>query len=214
MKVAVISDSHNKHENITFDSASDMIIHCGDFSHSQSQVYSFCEWYASLDFKYKIIVAGNHDSYIEEIGYKEFFEYCEEKGIIYLQDTSITIEGVKIHGSPWSNNYGNWSFMDTDLALDKYWQMIPDDVNVLITHGPAYGIGDDVGAYQDITYTNVGSQTLALTINKRLHNLTHHFFGHIHEDFGLHQQEKYIAYNASIFNYYRPILNKHYTFEI
>jgi len=215
----VISDTHNKHKDIVFpelksgDNIKNILIHCGDFSHSPEQVFSFCKWFSEVPgYDERILIAGNHDKYIEEVGYKSFKEYCEEKDIIYLQDTSVIIDGIKFHGSPWSNEFGNWSFMKDDFELDQYWQKIPDDVDVLITHGPAYGVGDEV--QQDISNPHVGSNTLKYHINNRLKNLRFHFFGHIHEDYGIHQQDNYIVYNASIFNWYKKEINKPYIFEI
>ena len=226
MKAVVISDTHTKHNDIDFSDVGDdvqMIIHCGDFSHSPQQVFSFCKWFEDLDFKYKILIAGNHDEYIQTVGYETFKGYCEQKGIIYLEDTSVEIEGIKFHGSPWSCMFGDWAFMEDDLELEGIaWNKIPDDVQVLITHGPAKGVGDDVGAYQDISNSNVGSSTLAYTINNRLNKLTHHFFGHIHCESGIYtisnSENNYIACNASMsYEWYEKMngqMKKPYIIEI
>jgi len=221
MKVyaTVISDTHNKHKNIEFpelnvgDNIKNILIHCGDFSHRPEQVFSFYKWFSEVPgYDERILVAGNHDGYVEEVGYENFKEYCTEKGITYLQDTSVIIDGIKFHGSPYSNNFGNWSFMLDDFELDEIWQKIPDDVDILITHGPAYGVGDEV--QQDIYNPHVGSNTLAYTINNRLKKMKYHFFGHIHESHGIYNKPNYIAYNASIFDWYKKELNKPYKFEL
>jgi Icc-related predicted phosphoesterase len=68
--------------------------------------------------------------------------------------------------------------------------------------------------YKDIRDTNVGSSTLAHTITNRLSKLSHHFFGHIHEGYGIHQQELYVAYNASMLDHYTRELNKPHIFVI
>ena len=66
-------------------------------------------------------------------------------------DSGIEIEGIKFWGSPWSNQFGNWAFMADDITLyEQAWSKIPEDTQVLITHGPAKGLGDEV--YQ--TYGN------------------------------------------------------------
>ena len=201
MKIVVISDTHTCHSELVIPKG-DMIIHCGDFSHSPQSVFSFAKWYSELDFKYKILIAGNHDTYVETVGYDEMFKYSKEKGIIYLEDTSVEIEGIKIFGSPYSLQYGNWAFMDMEHTIFEHWAKIPDDVNILVTHGPAYQVGDKVYMYS--ADGCVGSKTLKNRI-EYLPNLKYHFFGHIHEDYGMFQKERldgstYVGVNASVLN--------------
>jgi Icc-related predicted phosphoesterase len=218
LKAVIISDTHSREKKIEWfknkeniDSVN-MVIHCGDFSHGMKTLDEFVKWYGNLEIEYKILIAGNHDTEIANRGYQWFKDICDYYGIIYLQDTSVEIEGIKIHGSPWSNEYGNWSFMDNDFELDRQWQKIPDDTNILITHGPAFGKCDEV--FQDIGQPNVGSHSLNLRINN-LKDLTHHFVGHIHDSGGeINQDEKYTTYNACIMNYFFRPENKPYVFEL
>lgn len=213
MTITVISDTHGRHKEIVFPTLDDdinVLIHCGDFSHNPKQVFSFSKWFSEVPgYDYRIIIAGNHDMYIETVGYQEYFDYCKEKNIIYLQDTSIDIEGVKFHGSPWSNRFGSWAFMDIDIKLDKHWQKIPDDVEILITHGPSKGIGDKV-----LSGEHVGSSTLTHQINNRLTKLKLHCFGHIHEAVGVYANDRYTSINASTFDWYKDALNKPKQFKI
>lgn len=210
MKIIVISDTHNRHNSIILPEG-DMIIHCGDFSDSEVGFKNFIAWFSKLDYKYKILVSGNHDFFIKRIGYENILYYCDVNGIIYLQDTSINIEGIKFHGSPWTPKYGEYAFMEQDEKLKKHWRKIPLDTEVLITHGPAYKIGDLI--QQDIMEPNAGSKTLKKRIIS-LQKLKYHFFGHIHDDYGVHPRRKYIACNASIINYYKQELNKPIIVEI
>lgn len=107
--------------------------------------------------------------------------------------------------------------MADDIGLQiQAWDYIPDDTQVLITHGPAKGLGDEVyQTYGNETSNNVGSASLRMTI-ERLPNLTHHFVGHIHEDFGVHQhpENKFITYNASSWEFYKEGLREPWVFEI
>ncbi len=209
MKAVVISDTHSREKKIEFfkdiPADVDMVIHAGDFSHSQKTHDEFLKWYSELDIKYKILVAGNHDEVVAEIGYNEMRQVCHTLGIIYLQDTGIEIEGVKFWGSPMSSEFGNWAFMKNDMDLyTQHWEKIPLDTNVLITHGPAYGKCDEV--FQDNGNDNsVGSKSLNLMTGK-LKDLKYHFVGHIHDSCGeTHQDEHYTTYNACIMNFwYRP----------
>jgi len=217
MKAVVISDTHSREKKIEWfkdkeniDSVN-MVIHCGDFSHSMKTLDEFIKWYGALEIEYKILIAGNHDETIAARGYNWTKDICDYYGIIYLQDTSIEIEGIKIHGSPWSNEFGNWVFMANDFELDQHWQKIPDDTNILITHGPAFGKCDEV--YQDIQQPHVGSRTLDMRI-RELKKLTHHFVGHIHDCGGEIHQDRYTTYNASIMNYWFMPDNEPWVFEI
>jgi Icc-related predicted phosphoesterase len=90
--------------------------------------------------QYKIYVAGNHDTSIEHnlVTARDF----EDKGIIYLENDSITIDGIKFWGSPHTPTFGNWAFMKQRAKLDRVWQSIPDDTHVIIVHGPPKSIRD------------------------------------------------------------------------
>jgi Icc-related predicted phosphoesterase len=210
MDIVCISDTHTKHNELTIPEC-DMIIHAGDASHNSIQLTKFLDWYSALPIKYKIFVAGNHDEEVERVGYEYFYQLCADKGIIYLEDTSITIEGVKIHGSPWSVTFGDYAFMADDLDLSELaWDGIPCDTNILITHGPAYGILDKVNNnWIENRDQHVGSKTLKEAINnlRLAKQLKYHIIGHIHEAYGYYNHNDYETYNCSIYQYNRE-LNK------
>ena len=219
MKAIVISDTHSRERKInafrSLPDDVDMVIHCGDFSHSQKTFDEFLRWYSNLDIKYKILIAGNHDEIVKEMGRDEMMQICGILDIIYLQDSSITIEGLKFHGSPWSPMFGGWPFMMDDFELDQHWQKIPDDTNILITHGPAYGRCDEV--FQDGIHDNhVGSRTLEMKI-RELKELKYHFVGHIHDSCGeIHTSNdgKLITHNASIMNFWFRPDNQPHIFQL
>ena len=220
MKCVVISDTHSREKKIEWFKTKeniesiDMVIHCGDFSHSQKTFDAFLTWFSNLDVKYRLLIAGNHDEIVNSMGKDEMQQICGILDIIYLEDSSITLEGIKFHGSPMSNEYGPWPFMKNDLELDYHWQKIPDDVDVLITHGPRYDVGDEVN--QDIMQPNVGSYSLRLKVNE-LKKLKYHFFGHIHDSAGeLHLSDdgKLTSYNASIMDYWFMPTGKPHTFNL
>ena len=194
MKTIIISDTHSKHDKLILDGC-DLIIHCGDFSHNEMQLFDFIEWFSKQNSKYKILIAGNHDLYVDFIRYNEMKLLCELHNIIYLQDSFTILEGIKFYGSPMSNEFGVYPFMTNEMKLKMYWDLIPEDTDVLITHGPAYMVGDIVKLNEDENI-NVGSISLSERI-KNL-NIKYHFFGHIHLCGGsVYEQNGYIAYNAS-----------------
>jgi Icc-related predicted phosphoesterase len=147
MKIWHISDTHGYHDLLKVPYDIDMIIHSGDCSNprdpynNEPEVRNFIDWFKMIPVKYKIYVAGNHDTSIEKklIVKKDF----EDAGIIYLEDDLINIEGTLIYGNPYTPSFGNWSFMKDRTKLERYWRnAIPDYVDIIVTHGPPKGILD------------------------------------------------------------------------
>ena len=197
MKITCLSDSHNKHKYIDTRAFKDstIVIHAGDFTSNGNleQTKSFLTWYSSLNVPYKILVAGNHDFKAASITFDEVL--AQFPNIIYLYNSDVTINGIEIWGSPFSNTFGQWAFMKDDEDLSKIWKTIPADTDIVVTHGPAYGIGDKVqNAYgRD---PNVGSVSLYNKLAK-LPKLELHVTGHIHESYALYIG-KWTTINASI----------------
>lgn len=147
MRILHISDTHTYHNLLKIPSDIDMIIHSGDCSNprdpynNEPEVRNFISWYKELPVKNKIYVAGNHDTSIEKrlITKKDF----QDAGIIYLENESIMIEGIRFFGSPHTPQFGQWAFMKDRTKLDRFWKKaIPEIVDVIITHGPPKGILD------------------------------------------------------------------------
>ena len=200
MKIMFISDTHNKHHLFNMNKKEykniDMIIHSGDFSHSKKEGENFMIWYSELPFKYKILIPGNHELYIEK-NEEEFKRLSKELGIISLIDEAIEINNIKIYGSPWTPQFFDWAYMKEDYLLEDIWNKIPLDTQILITHGPQYGILDGIIQY-GCGY-NVGSETLADRIEE-LKKLKIHTFGHIHEASGAYKENGILRINASSVN--------------
>jgi hypothetical protein len=118
----------------------------------------------------------------------------------YLEDSGIEIAGVKFWGSPWQPEFYDWAFnLPRGQALADKWALIPDDIDVLITHGPPLGILDQV-----ITGDHVGCADLLEAV--QLIKPKVHIFGHIHEGYGRIEQNGTVFINASVCTArYRPI---------
>jgi Icc-related predicted phosphoesterase len=196
-----ISDTHTQHEKIQknlldlYDLYPDSIlIHSGDISYrgKLSEIKPFLIWFSSLPFSHKILIAGNHDFLFEDNSalVKQILK-DEFPGISYLENSGIEINEIKFWGSPVTPRFYDWAF-NKDEDIDEYWGLIPDDVNVLITHGPPYKILD-----QTERGLNVGCKFLANRIAK-LPNLKVHVFGHIHEANGTYEKDGVVFVNASI----------------
>lgn len=197
MKLCIISDTHGKHKHLKLPDA-DMIIHCGDFTSvgREHEVRNFMKWYSKLDqYKYKIIIAGNHD-WLFERNSSLAKTYIPEN-VIYLEDNEIIIDGIKFYGSPVQKPFLNWAFNRSEAVLERHWKAIPSDVDVLITHSPPYGIGDYVSNY----YSDgcQGSPSLYMEIVKRIKPKIS-TFGHIHEGYGIKVIDDITFINASNLN--------------
>lgn len=212
MKIVLISDTHGLHEDMFHNlPEADMIIHSGDISNRGLiyEIHKFTEWFGNLPYKYKIFIAGNHDFGFERIRKSNEVGIAIPQGVIYLEDEMVEIEGLKIYGSPWQPEFHDWAFnlpRNGDQLRFK-WDAIPNNTDILITHGPPFG-------YLDITPTNlrVGCELLAHRVEELKPKL--HVFGHIHGGYGEKYTGDTLFINASICNErYKPI-NKPIVVEV
>lgn len=190
MKIVCISDTHNCNEQIKVPDG-DILIHAGDATvrGTPDEIYEFAGWFSNLPHKYKIFISGNHDFFFEDDDLEKrtidfFFPNC-----IYLQDSFVEIEGLKIYGSPWQPRFFDWAFnLNRGAELAEKWKLIPDDIDVLITHGPPNGILDEVPRKYFIE--NTGCEDLRKKVEELAREkLKLHIFGHIHCGYG--QTEKF-----------------------
>ena len=181
MKIWHISDTHREHSFLEIPEC-DMVIHSGDATNPRDSIKSliemreFVEWFSKLDIKYKIFVAGNHDVCVERR-----LILPSEMDFIYLENTTIEIEGIRIFGSPYTPSFGNgWAFNKSRSSLSSFWNsIIPDDTDIIVTHGPPKGILDL--AYKDINnIENCGDKALLNRIKEINPILS--LFGHIHNN--------------------------------
>lgn len=185
MKILHISDTHSFHEQIFEEhfAGIDVVIHSGDCSNYMNptlnavEVLQFINWYATVPVKHKIYVAGNHDTSIERRMYRK--EDFAMNGIIYLENEEVTIDGVKFWGSPHTPTFGTWAFMKAREKLNRVWETIPDDTDVLIVHGPPKGVRD-LSFDRDGKLEMCGCSALMKRCWKLKDSLKLVAFGHIH----------------------------------
>ena len=190
MRIVFISDTHGQHSSLLLPEG-DMIIHAGDFTSkgTAAQVNDFLYWFKKLPFRYKIFIGGNHDFLLEEK--PDQFREMLLPDFIYLEDSMVEIEGIKIWGSPITPYFFNWAFnRQRGEDIRRYWNMIPEGIDVLVTHGPPYGILDTTARGEV-----VGCKDLTDRINETRPRI--HVFGHIHEAYGQVQGEHTLFINAS-----------------
>jgi Icc-related predicted phosphoesterase len=195
MKIVIISDTHERHDKITLPEG-DMLIHCGDFTFQgvSYKVQDFANWMKSQNFKHKICIAGNHELTFQSAQKNKVIKMIEDAGITFLMDSAVEIEDLHFYGSSWTPFFFNWAFnLPRGEQLANKWKLIPEETDVLITHGPPYKI-------LDLT-TDSGSQGCEALADrvKQLPNLKLHCFGHLHHNGGQMTEIKGVKFvNAAI----------------
>lgn len=205
MRLVLISDTHGMHQQLKNIPDGDVLIHSGDFTGygDSYEVVAFNNWIGTLPHKHKIVIAGNHDTCMEDNKNHKHFTNAH-----YLQDSFIEIDGFKFYGSPYTPTFLHWSFMEDDSELYKRWSLIPHDVDVLITHGPPKGVLDSLNDQFGGT-RNVGSNSLREWV--LLNKPKCHIFGHIHSGHGQQKLNETNCINGAILNEqyeieYKPIV--------
>jgi Icc-related predicted phosphoesterase len=178
MRLVLLSDTHMQHDALKLP-ACDVLIHAGDFTRhgSREDVEAFLRWFSRQEAREKVLVAGNHDMLYEEAP-DLARALTREAGIHYLCDEEARIAGLRIWGSPITPRFGDWAFnRDRGPDIAAHWKLIPEGLDVLITHGPPYGLGDKTwyGA-------SAGCEDLLARVRQVQPRL--HVFGHIHESHG------------------------------
>ncbi|KAI4159413.1 MAG: hypothetical protein L6R39_000391 [Caloplaca ligustica] len=145
VRLVCISDTHGKETAIP---DGDVLIHAGDLTSqgTAAEIQEQVDWIASLPHRYKVIVAGNHDSFFDPRSRHEsdHDRAIDFKGIRYLQHSSVTLDfpGVKnrrltFHGAPQIPACGGDDFaFQYSRHQDPWSGTIPHSTNVLVTHTP------------------------------------------------------------------------------
>jgi Icc-related predicted phosphoesterase len=195
MKIVVISDTHGSHRDVLLPDG-DVLIHAGDVVNSlmsnleqqRCKIEDLDVWFGQLiankKFKKIFCIAGNHDFPFARM------PFATLKNAEYLENTSFEYEGVIFHGSP--NQlpfYGVFTLGEE--CLERVYSKT-DKVDVLITHGPPFGILDEPYNSKN---KNAGSKALLSFVERVKPKL--HCFGHIHYSYGQLEKDGTTFFNAS-----------------
>ncbi len=188
-----ISDTHGSHDEI-FLPEGDILFHCGDYSSSGSlqELLELNRWFGTLGFSDIVVIDGNHDTWSGKT-----LDANIVRGLFtnatYLRDEEVTIQGLRIYGSPWSKQYGRWQFMKPESELVEVYKKIPENLDILVTHGGPYGILDKVSRAGSVGSVALKEALAALKQPPKVHA-----FGHIHEGHGTLITANTTYVNASI----------------
>ena len=210
MLVTLISDTHDQHRSVNLPGG-DLLIHTGDFmtsGYSKSQAEDFFKWMEYQDYDDIVFIAGNHDRIMQN-------EPDAMKGILdgykcidYLEDTELVLYGdgpngdlpennIRIYGSPWQPEFYDWAFNlpRNGDELKSKWDAIPTNTDILLTHGPAWGILDEVYNRRGV---HLGCELLTERIAVVKPKI--HVCGHIHSGHGYYFDGTTHFFNASVLN--------------
>lgn len=176
-----ISDTHNRHNEIPQEQlpGGDFLIHTGDFTNRGTlpEVTTFLEWFsAQTQYKHRIFIAGNHEKIAEKD--PSLFVSLVPDNCVYACNSVVNLDGLKFWGTPVTAQFCNWAFNRTTSELIKLFSYIPEDTDVLLTHGGPKGILQKLPGGLD-----VGMPELAERISQ-LPKLKVSAFGHIHHSYG------------------------------
>ncbi len=186
IKIACTSDPHG---HLPIIQPCDLLLVCGDLGPPTNDYHlnyakcrhwllsNFDDWLGSVPARFKAFCFGNH-----ELIPQQYPDIARDiKNGIYLEDSGVEFEGLKIWGSPYSVDFCNWAFMESDYMLKNRWARIPDDTNILIVHGPPKYKGDTVGK----RVNHLGSHHLTERLMQlELNELKLCTYGHIHYSSG------------------------------
>lgn len=189
MIIDCIADTHGHYPKLE---GGDLLIVAGDLTARDTIVQHahFADWLCKQNYRKKVVIAGNHDTILEDgyiYGQGYTFKTIDGEGIKFdfLCDSGTEFEGLKIWGSPWTLKFKGMNpacmafTCDTEEELAKKWEMIPDDVDILVTHSPPHGILD-----WNKNGVQCGSTSL-FEKSRKLTNLKLFCFGHIHEAYSM-----------------------------
>jgi Icc-related predicted phosphoesterase len=211
MKLILLSDTHCRLRKVTVPNG-DLLLHAGDLTF-QGNVQEISQELRELgriakNFKYGcVFICGNHDR-LGEHNPALMKQMAIDEGLIYLDHSSAQINGFNIFGSAYTPAFCNWAFNVDRAELKPYWDQIPDNTDILVTHGPPMGILDGVNRFNhQLGEWEVEHTGCADLYNRvlELNQLKLYVCGHIHEGYGSLKRGNVQFVNASICTEeYRP----------
>ena len=179
MKIVCISDLHGHTIPLP---PGDLLLVAGDLTMTGTrfQVYEMLQYLTNGLHLYTngiVMIAGNHD-FLFQNDPLVAEQMCKDAGITYLCESGCEIAGFKIWGSPYVPRIGDWAFGYDPYMENRIWKRIPQDTDILLTHGAPCGVLDDID-----DQWHIGSTGLLGEIANR--GIKLHVFGHVHEGYGI-----------------------------
>jgi Icc-related predicted phosphoesterase len=190
-RIVCISDTHDLYHKLDMPDG-DILVHAGDITEEgrTHDIQMFAEWLDKQPYQHKIAIAGNHDYALEDSSdAREILrDVCN-----YLHGNEVIIGCLKFYGFPWTPRFGNLAF-NVDRNSKEMLELcksIPLDTDILISHGPPYGILD-TNYYQE----KMGCKQMLTRVGNLKPRA--HIFGHCHASHGIEEINNTQFVNAAI----------------
>jgi predicted phosphohydrolase len=189
LRIVAVADTHLFHADLDVPDG-DVFVHAGDLCRGGDldELREAAAWIAGLPHRHKVIIAGNHDwAFARDPAAAR----AAIAGMTYLEDTEVTIDGLRFYGSPWQPAFNDWAFnLPRGPALADVWARIPTGIDVLVTHSPPDGFGDR---------SPDGDRAGCADLRARLRDVRPrlHVFGHIHQDGGAWHDDGIVLANVT-----------------
>ena len=188
--IVCISDTHELHREVDVPNG-DILIHAGDFtmfSKSMDAILDFNRWMGELPPRYKIVVPGNHEFFMES----DRSTRNLISSAIVLIDEGVQVMGLQIWGSPVTPLYSGAFGQSSPIDRVRTYSKVPDNTDVLVTHGPPFGVLDRAPG----ELKHAGCHELLSAVNRVMPKL--HVFGHIHGARGILSSDRTVFVNAAV----------------
>lgn len=216
MKVVAFSDSLGVNPVDLPDG--DVLVCTGNFTRfgDRREVTKWYDWFTQQPHRHKVLVYGNHEISTDIHCFKRKQPWmtwdCPDEdiltpppgqGVHLLHGTGVTIEGVTFWGHPGlpparegvPTRHGNFYCahqFETQEESAATWATCPNNVDVMVTHAPPYGVLDCHRGH------HIGNAELRDEIDRRVKPKVH-VFGHVSDcpgmaEFGL---RKPVYYNVA-----------------
>ena len=158
---------------------------------NEPEARQFFDWYSQLEIATKVFVPGNHSTAVEQ-GLVRANDYPTVQFLIH---DLMEWNGLKLFGSPYTPRFHDWAYMKKRTQLDVVWQSVPDDVDILITHGPPKGVLDLTHDIESKAIVQVGCAALRRHVEERIKPKIHAFgrFGCSVRDQRLHRRRQAVS---------------------
>jgi Icc-related predicted phosphoesterase len=190
LRLVLLSDTHQLHREVEVPDG-DILIHAGDFtmfSKSMNAIVDFNRWLGELPHRFKVFVPGNHEFFLEaDPSRRSLLDNATA-----LINEGIEIQGLRIWGSPVTPLYGGAFGLSSAEDRRRLYAQIPENTDVLISHGPPYGVLDS----EVNSGLHSGCRELFDAVMRVRPKL--HVFGHVHSAHGIFQTDQTTFINAAL----------------
>ena len=107
VRLICLADTHGLHRKVKVPDG-DLLIHAGDFTSTGdlAEIEDFSDWLEELPHKHKVVIASNHELAFEDPDDRSRALVCL-KNRIYLEENELTVEGLRVWGSPRQPAFNN-----------------------------------------------------------------------------------------------------------